>query len=332
MIVNYTIENFLSIKEPQTISFWVNSPIALSSSFCRNEGEVPECELFKCGDDFYLYKSLFLIGYDYKKVDELLRAINYIPKIFNENNGKFVSLPWFVQSPRIASITIDFIVQPYDRRIYRYILKFNQDVIIHEELNYEDFTTEEITLIYSRIYQENSQDYIYNVDYLNIDDENLNYIKKCLSSKQLLLFNLNRCLNFNKIHHLLFLNCVNVLTNCEKMKHYYLDELKYNSIYKMFICENDFISKMHFLEANKMINEFCYNNNHYQSLLASTNPLFLDNDRYFRKGQIYFVNEKNNQSEIYSLAYFKLAELDKKNANYVDAYLRDKFGAVPEVY
>ncbi|NDC31570.1 MAG: ATP-binding protein [Bacteroidetes bacterium] len=89
----------------------------------------------------------------------------------------------------------------------------------------------------------------------------------------------------------------------------------------------------HPLVVAKIIDYFNSENNQTNQLICTThNPLFLDNDKYFRKDQIYFVDRTDKyQTNIYALSDFDLTKINEKGINYRDAYLRDRFGAVPDL-
>lgn len=202
MIVNYTIENFLSIKEPQVISFWVQ------------ESNLPEDEVFSCGEDFKLYKSLVLYGANSSGKSNILNAMNFLSEIYHTGELYFTDFSWF-QNDDPTKLMIDFIVQPYDGRIYGYTLEFKQCKIIHEELNYEDFTTEAINVLYSRSYQQDKPENPYNYEFaeefkkdlaISTNTQNINIdfildnVVRTTAPNKLFLYQLSRGYNFQLIN------------------------------------------------------------------------------------------------------------------------------------
>jgi AAA15 family ATPase/GTPase len=424
MIVNYTIENFLSIKEPQVISFWVQ------------ESNLPDNEVFSCGEDFQLYKSVVLFGANSSGKSNVLIAMNYLSAISHTGELNPFDFSWF-QNDDPTKLMIDFIVQPYDRRVYRYILKFKQGVIIHEELNYEDFTTEAINVLYSRSYQQDKPENPYNYEFaeefkkdlaISTNTQNINIefildnVVRITAPNKLCLYQLLHGFNFqliNKYYYPLtnailtnnkflfqldvanirlnpnnlpinqfdFSHAINYYKNNEKAKQLLIEYLKsignrfddiefiqtpdgkitiqfiYNIngnkkilpitsesdgtlkyiVYKHLIDIMDKQNKMvlvdeiethfHPLVVAKIIDYFNSENNQTNQLICTThNPLFLDNDKYFRKDQIYFVDRTDKyQTNIYALSDFDLTKINEKGINYRDAYLQDRFGAVPNI-
>lgn len=414
MIVNYTIENFLSIKKPQVISFWVQ------------ESNLPEDEVFSCGEDFKLYKSLVLYGANSSGKSNILSAMNFLSEICNkdQNTGELYPLDWsWFQNDDPTKLMIDFIVQPYDRRVYRYTLEFKQGVIIYEELNYEDFTTEAINVLYSRSYQQDKQENPYNYEFaekfkkdlaISTNTQNINIdfildnVIRTTAPNKLFLYQLLHGYNFQLINKYYYPLTNAILRNNKFLSPsdqalfdnaclYYKDNLKKRQLlidhlqslgnkfddiefiqtsdgniitqfiykingetkvlprlmgsdgtlkyitYKHLIDIIDNHNKMvlvdeiethfHSLVAAKIMDYFNSENNQTKQLICTThNPLFLDNDKYFRKDQIYFVDRTDKyQTNIYALSDFDLRKLDEKNVNYRDAYLQDRFGAVPDL-
>lgn len=411
MIVSYTIENFLSIKEPQVISFWVQ------------ESNLPEDEVFSCGEDFKLYKSLVLYGANSSGKSNILSAMNFLSEC-HTGELNLIDWSWF-QNDDPTKLMIDFIVEPYDRRVYRYTLEFKQGVIIYEELNYEDFTTEAINVLYSRRYQQDKQEILYNYEFaeefkkdlaISTSTQNINIdfildnVIRTTAPNKLFLYQLLHGYNFqliNKYYYPLtnailrdnkFLNklplnqalfdnaCLYYKDNPPKrqllIKHLQSLGNKFDDIefiqtsdgniitqfiykingetkvlprlmgsdgtlkyitYKHLIDIIDNHNKMflvdeiethfHPLVVAKIIDYFNSENNQTKQLICTThNPLFLDNDKYFRKDQIYFVDRTEKyQTNIYALSDFDLTKINEKRINYRDAYLRDRFGAVPDL-
>lgn len=409
MIVNYTIENFLSIKEPQVISFWVQ------------ESNLPEDEVFSCGEDFKLYKSLVLYGANSSGKSNILSAMNFLSEC---HTGELYPLDWsWFQNDDPTKLMIDFIVQPYDRRIYGYTLEFKQGVIIHEELNYEDFTTEAINVLYSRSYQQDKPENPYNYEFaeefkkdlaISTNTQNINIdfildnVVRTTAPNKLFLYQLLHGYNFQLINKYYYPLTNAILRNnkflfpsnqvlFDNARLYYkdnppkrqllIDHLKYLGnkfddiefiqtsdgniitqfiykinggtkvlppfresdgtlkyiVYKHLIDIIDNQNKMflvdeiethfHFLVVAKIIDYFNSENNQTKQLICTThNPLFLDNDKYFRKDQIYFVDRTDKyQTNIYALSDFDLTKINEKGINYRDAYLHDRFGAVPDL-
>lgn len=67
-----------------------------------------------------------------------------------------------------------------------------------------------------------------------------------------------------------------------------------------------------------------------QLIFATHNPHWLDNNKYFSEEQIYFIDTQAKHL-VYSLSDFDLTKIKKQGLNYRDAYLRGKFGAVPDL-
>lgn len=409
MIVNYTIKNFLSIKEPQVISFWVQ------------ESNLPEDEVFSCGEDFKLYKSLVLYGANSSGKSNILSAMNFLSEC---HTGELYPLDWsWFQNDDPTKLMIDFIVQPYDRRIYGYTLEFKQGVIIHEELNYEDFTTEAINVLYSRSYQQDKQEIPYNYEFaeefkkdlaISTNTQNINIdfildnVIRTTAPNKLFLYQLLHGYNFqliNKYYYPLtnailrnnkFLSpsdqalfdnaCLYYKDNPQK-RQLLIDHLqslgnKFDDIESIITSDGNIITQFiykvngetkvlprlmgsdgtlkyitykhlidiidnqnkmflvdeiethfHPLVVAKIIDYFNSENNQTKQLICTThNPLFLDNDKYFRKDQIYFVDRTDKyQTNIYALSDFDLTKINEKGINYRDAYLHDRFGAVPDL-
>lgn len=409
MIVNYTIENFLSIKEPQVISFWVQ------------ESNLPEDEVFSCGEDFKLYKSLVLYGANSSGKSNILSAMNFLSEC---HTGELYPLDWsWFQNDDPTKLMIDFIVQPYDGRIYGYTLEFKQGKIIHEELNYEDFTTEAINVLYSRSYQQDKPDNPYNYEFaeefkkdlaLSTNTQNINIdfildnVIRTTAPNKLFLYQLLHGYNFQLINKYYYPLTNAILRNNKFLSPsdqalfdnaclYYKDNLKKKQLliehlqslgnkfddiefiqtsdgniitqfiykingetkvlprlmgsdgtlkyitYKHLIDIIDNQNKMflvdeiethfHPLVVAKIMDYFNSENNQTNQLICTThNPLFLDNDKYFRKDQIYFVDRTEKyQTNIYALSDFDLTKINEKGINYRDAYLHDRFGAVPDL-
>lgn len=424
MIVNYTIENFLSIKEPQVISFWVQ------------ESNLPEDEVFSCGEDFKLYKSLVLYGANSSGKSNILNAINFLSEICHTGELNLIDFSWF-QNDNPTKLMIDFIVQPYDGRIYGYTLEFKQGKIIHEELNYEDFTTEAINVLYSRSYQQDKPDNPYNYEFaeefkkdlaISTSTQNINIdfildnVVRTTAPNKLFLYQLLHGYNFqliNKYYYPLtnailrnnkflfpfdftdtrlnpnklplnqkFFNSASLYYKDNPQKRQLLidhlqslgnkfDDIEFiqtsdgniitQFIYKInggtrvlpplresdgtlkyivykhlidiidnqnrMVLVDDIETHFHPLVVAKIINYFNSENNQTNQLICTThNTLFLDNDKYFRKDQIYFVDRTEEyQTNIYALSDFDLTKINEKGVNYRDAYLRDRFGAVPDL-
>ena len=409
MIVNYTIKNFLSIKEPQVISFWVQ------------ESNLPEDEVFSCGEDFKLYKSLVLYGANSSGKSNILSAMNFLSEC-HTGELNLIDWSWF-QNDDPTKLMIDFIVQPYDRRVYRYTLEFKQGVIIHEELNYEDFTTEAINVLYSRSYQQDKPENPYNYEFaeefkkdlaLSTNTQNINIdfildnVIRTTAPNKLFLYQLLHGYNFQLINKYYYPLTNAILRNNKFLSPsdqalfdnaclYYKDNLKKKQlliehlqslgnkfddiesiitsdgniitqfIYKVngetkvlprlmgsdgtlkyivykhlidiidnqnrMVLVDEIETHFHPLVVAKIMDYLNSENNQTKQLICTThNPLFLDNDKYFRKDQIYFVDRTDKyQTNIYALSDFDLTKINEKGINYRDAYLQDRFGAVPDL-
>ena len=88
-------------------------------------------------------------------------------------------------------------------------------------------------------------------------------------------------------------------------------------------CQDGHIHFLRLMEALNRIEDSTSN----QLILATHNPSWLDNNKYFSEEQIYFITKQ----EVYALSDFDLTKINEKGINYRDAYLHDRFGAVPDL-
>ncbi len=147
MIESFSVENFLSIKEKQTISFVANKRIRNSSD---------EHLLIHVSDSVKLLKFCVLYGYNASGKTNLLLALNYLRKLIISEPSSDTETTHFTpfalsnetkNQPGI--FTLNFYIEEIR---YTYIVKLTEAKILYEELSYQPLGRK--ALLYSRTYNE----------------------------------------------------------------------------------------------------------------------------------------------------------------------------------
>ena len=126
MIIDFTVSNFRSIKEPQTISFEATDDKHLEDYYVVEKG------------DYRLLKMATIIGANASGKSNILQAYTFFLRLMRvpcENKTDKIIYDKFaldeISSMNDSSFTINFICEGYH---YNYTVQFNNDMIVEESL------------------------------------------------------------------------------------------------------------------------------------------------------------------------------------------------------
>lgn len=169
MLIDFTVENFLSIREPQTLSFEPTKDKKLKDYFII---QVPDKNPKK--KPLPLLKLGIMYGANASGKSNFLSAISYFNLLLlSKKKDKAKQLkftPFILDKNKNSKIKADFIVNGTK---CNYTIEFNKKCIVYEELyNYNSLTGKKKQLVYSRKTNEKTQtvDIKFNDD-LKIDND-----------------------------------------------------------------------------------------------------------------------------------------------------------------
>ena len=148
MIIDFTVSNFRSIKEPQTISFEATDDTHLEDYYVVEKG------------GYRLLKAATIIGANASGKTNLLRAFTMFPGlILQTSNSKTDRLPYakFALDEEFnakdSSVLVNFIC---GNDKYRYEIVFNNEIIVYEKLSRTPFGIKDEHLVYERTTNKNN--------------------------------------------------------------------------------------------------------------------------------------------------------------------------------
>lgn len=142
MIIDFTVSNFRSIKEPQTISFEATDDKRLEDYFVVEKG------------GYRLLKVATIIGANASGKTNLLRAYGLFPGLMLQtSNNKNDKLPYtkFALDEDWTSMDSTFIVNFLcGNSKFGYEIVFNNDMIVYEKLSRKPFGVEHEHMVFER--------------------------------------------------------------------------------------------------------------------------------------------------------------------------------------
>lgn len=131
MIIDFSIENFLSFKEQQTLSFVAEPPYDIH----------PEHLLDTPEKDLKLLKTIVIYGANASGKSNFLSAIHFLKQLIlnsaeNKPDEKFELIP-FLLDKKLKNSATSFDINFFCNEIrYNYSLVLNKSQVFHEHLNY----------------------------------------------------------------------------------------------------------------------------------------------------------------------------------------------------
>ncbi|MBP5341216.1 MAG: ATP-binding protein [Bacteroidales bacterium] len=142
MIIDFTVSNFRSIKEPQTISFEATEDHHLEDYYVVEKG------------GYRLLKAATIIGANASGKTNILRAYSMFPGLVLQpsvnKSDKFPYTKFALDSDyanKDSSIIVNFLC---NNSKYRYEIIFNNDLIVYEKLNRTPFGIHTDHLVFER--------------------------------------------------------------------------------------------------------------------------------------------------------------------------------------
>lgn len=154
MLIDFTIENFLSIREPQTLSFEPTKDNKLKDYYIIQVSDKdPKRKVLP------LLKLGVMYGANASGKSNFVRAISYFNfLLLSQKNDKTKQLdfnPFILDKNKNSKIEVNFIT---NNTKYNYVVEFNKKFIVYEELNnYLFLTSKKKQLVYTRKTNEKNQ-------------------------------------------------------------------------------------------------------------------------------------------------------------------------------
>lgn len=154
MLIDFTVENFLSIREPQTLSFEPTKDNKLKEYYII---QVPDKDPKR--KVLPLLKLGVMYGANASGKSNFVRAISYFNfLLLSQKNDKTKQLdfnPFILDKNKNSKIEVNFIT---NNTKYNYVVEFNKKFIVYEELNnYQFLTSKKKQLVYTRKTNEKNQ-------------------------------------------------------------------------------------------------------------------------------------------------------------------------------
>lgn len=191
MLIDFTVENFLSIRKPQTLSFEPSNDKKLKDYYFI---QVPDKDPKK--KPLALLKLGIMYGANASGKSNLIRALSYFNFLLvSQKKDKSKQLgytPFVLDKNKNSKFEVNFVA---NRTKYNYIIEFNKNCIVYEELNYfKNLSAKTKNLVYSRT--TNAETQTIKISF----DNNLNIDKDYIKNLQIItLWNESVIAGFSKI-------------------------------------------------------------------------------------------------------------------------------------
>ncbi|MBS3025754.1 MAG: ATP-binding protein [Dolichospermum sp. DET50] len=176
MLVDFTVENYRSIKEPVTLSAVAQKQSARkTSATSKRKGIKSDQEIapgyYVEGWDMEILPVLAIFGANASGKSNVIQALDYLLLMMTHSTQELTSAQRIFQYAKLDTFKLDSISakQPtrfelrtlFDNNIYTYSLEINQNHIISEKLDYALNTTKRTRRLYHRQWDGDRQKFIW---------------------------------------------------------------------------------------------------------------------------------------------------------------------------
>jgi AAA15 family ATPase/GTPase len=176
MLLDFTVENYRSIKEPVTLSAIAQKPSRRKTSeSSKRKGIKSDHEIapgyYVEGWDMEILPVLAIFGANASGKSNVIQALDYLLIIMSNGIQETVNIQRVLKYAKLDPFKLDSIAakQPtkfelrtlFDNNIYTYSLELNPNRVISEKLDYSLHTTKRNRRLFHRQWDENTKKYIW---------------------------------------------------------------------------------------------------------------------------------------------------------------------------
>ncbi|QYX30290.1 AAA family ATPase [Sphaerospermopsis torques-reginae] len=263
MLLDFTVENYRSIKEPVTLSAIAQKPSRRKTSeSSKRKGIKSDHEIapgyYVEGWDIEVLPVLAIFGANASGKSNVVQALNYLLMMMTDGIQGTTNRQIFFKYAKLDPFKLDSICtkQPtrfelrtiFDNNIYTYSLELNQHCVISEKLDYALHSTKRNRRLFHRQWDDNTKKYIWKTgdDFAGPH----NQLQQSIKKNELFMSTLIK-IEINIINKILKWSKDNLasifLVN---------DKLKFKFTQNLLIDEHDFGSKLILEELVNMITKF----------------------------------------------------------------------------